>query len=911
MQQTKIQMRDYQQEALNAIVNLDNEGVRRQLVALPTGSGKTIIFAQFPNVFEQRMLIVAHREELLNQARDKLLEVNPDLWVEVEQADRKASPMCDVVVASVATIGRQGSKRLQKFDPGAFDVIVIDEAHHSIASTYMNVMEYFDVFHDDKLLVGFTATPNRGDNVALNQVFQQIAYQKDLREMIDAGWLCPPRAFRVETGTDLSSVHVRQGDYITGELSYVLDEEGRNKMVVESYLAHARGRKALVFAIDVAHAHHLAEYFNESNIPAAAVTGKTSKDERAAILEAFDEGELRVVCNCMVLTEGFDQPDIGAVIMARPTMSGLLYSLDDETEVLTPTGWLKGIEATLGTTIAGFNIKTGTIQWEPVKGHIVRPLLSGERMLKLSSPTLDLRLTDTHRMVWSRRRGRAHQWDPWELTPAKKVMRHRDGWKIPVSGIQSVPGVPLTDDEIRFIGWVMTDGTVNKCNGAVQIGQSTNSKARIEEIERVLTACNFRWAFSDESGPTNFGPRKQPQRVYRVSQGMPRRLSERHLEGWGRLKRWVPKADPTAWQRLEDLDARQWGVLLSAWHLGDGSKQEGQMWTRRSYHLCVANPTIADWLQSMCVRRGWRANIAKQQNGGKSVWMVHCRRGTARCVGGAGSKDRPFLQETTALATERVWCLAVPSGAFISRRNGKVAVVGNTQMVGRGTRRAPDKEDVIIIDLVDNSKRHPLVTIPTLFGLSQEYGCQGQLLMEDVKRMEQLTEEYPHIPIDKATSIEDAQRLLKEFDILGRARELDAELAEYTPFVWVSPSKDVYTMRMQGGDRLTIQQDLLDRWELQITTHDPERPWRTIRKETVATTDGKGGIFSEANILIGNFYANEEVLHARGARWKNDPATPKQVALIDKHRIPHPEQITKGEAGLLLDDYFSTRKRRS
>jgi superfamily II DNA or RNA helicase len=523
-------------------------------------TGKTIVFAHFPEVFQQKMLVIAHREELLNQARDKILQANPNLWVEIEQADRKASPMCDVVIASVATIGRAGSERLKKFDPDDFPIIVVDEAHHIVASSYMNVLEYFGVFNgSDKLLVGWTATPNRGDNVALNRVFQKIVYQKNLREMIEAGWLSPIRAYRVETESDLSNVHVRQGDFVSGELSFYLDENERNRLVVSSYLAYARGRKALVYAIDVEHAHHLAECFTAANIPAAAVSGKTPQDERHAMLEAFAAGDIQVLANCMILSEGYDQPDVGAIIMARPTMSGLLYA----------------------------------------------------------------------------------------------------------------------------------------------------------------------------------------------------------------------------------------------------------------------------------------------------------------------------------------------------------------QQVGRGTRLAPGKEDVVVIDLVDNSKRHPLVTMPTLFGLSPEFNTQGKLLIDEVKRMEDLIEEYPHIPIDKATSIEDAQRLLREFDILGRAREVDEELVPYTPFVWASPSKDVYTMRMQNRDILTIQKNLLDQWEFRVTGHDPEAPWRVVARETVATSENKQDVFNEANGMIGEWYGNEEVLHARDARWKKDAATPKQVALLDKNRIPHPPNISKGEAGLLLDYHFSSRKRKT
>jgi len=324
------QLRDYQRECLEAIMARYRAGVRRQLTCLPTGSGKTVVFAEFPRYFrmQNQMLVLAHRAELLEQACEKIRCANPDLKVAVEQAGRIADPACDVVVASVPTLGRRGSKRLQRLDPDRFFLIVVDEAHHATAATYKRVLEYFGVFEADtaKLLVGFTATPKRGDGQGLDAVFQEIVFSRSLPEMIHLGYLAPVAAYRVETDIDLSRVKTRMGDFVTAHLSRAVNIEPRNDLVVKVFRSKLMDRRTLCFCVDVAHTHSLAEAFNRRNIPAAAVSGDMDPSARAKALADFHAGRIRVLANCMVLTEGYDEPSVSGIILARPTQSALLYT---------------------------------------------------------------------------------------------------------------------------------------------------------------------------------------------------------------------------------------------------------------------------------------------------------------------------------------------------------------------------------------------------------------------------------------------------------------------------------------------------------------------------------------------------------------------------------------------------------
>ncbi|MFQ5915891.1 MAG: DEAD/DEAH box helicase family protein, partial [Nitrospinota bacterium] len=200
-----VTLRPYQTDCLQAITGAWRDGVNRLLVSLPTGTGKTVVFAHLPQALglNRKMLVLAHREELLEQAREKIVAANPEARVEIEQAERKADPGADIIIASVPSIGRNRSKRIEKFDPADFGLLICDEAHHAVAPTYRNVFDHFGLSNgrerprnQDLLLVGFTATPRRGDHVGLEEVFDEIVYHRSIKEMIRQGYLAPITGYR-------------------------------------------------------------------------------------------------------------------------------------------------------------------------------------------------------------------------------------------------------------------------------------------------------------------------------------------------------------------------------------------------------------------------------------------------------------------------------------------------------------------------------------------------------------------------------------------------------------------------------------------------------------------------------------------------------------------------------------------
>jgi superfamily II DNA or RNA helicase len=335
-----MQLRPYQQEAKQKVNNSFIDGVNKQVIVLATGTGKTIIFSNIindrHNLSKKKALVLAHREELLTQAKDKIKEINPFLRVVIEQGENHAAEDdADVIIASVPTLGRSNSERIQKFNPLNFDTIIVDEAHHSSSDSYKNILSHFGVLRSSEeaqddwnsgcLLLGVTATPSRNDNKGLDTIYDKVTFNYGIIQAIKEGYLAPIRAFRINTTTDLTQVHKTAGDFNLGELGERVNNDERNKLIIKSYLERVPGKQAICFAVDVAHTKELAEEFTRHGVSATYVVGELDRETRKQRLEDFANKKYQVMVNAMVLTEGYDNPSVEAVLMARPTQSGILF----------------------------------------------------------------------------------------------------------------------------------------------------------------------------------------------------------------------------------------------------------------------------------------------------------------------------------------------------------------------------------------------------------------------------------------------------------------------------------------------------------------------------------------------------------------------------------------------------------
>ncbi len=320
-------LRPYQQEAIDAVLAARRRGVRRMVVCLPTGAGKTVIFARLAQLARRQVLVLAHREELLFQARDKLQHaLGGEQVVALERGAERGGRGAKILVCSVRSLHEQRlAEVLLERDVG---LVIYDECHHAPAEDNRRVLRQLGVFDADfdGTLLGFTATTSRGDGAGLDQVFEHIAYTRSLPELIEDGYLAPLRGFRISTAADLTRLSSGGADYREQELEEAVDIEERNALVARSIQELARDRRTIVFAVTVRHARHLAYALNALGVPAGLVHGEMPGAERAAALAAFRAGKLRVMCNVAVLTEGFDDPAVSCIAMARPTRSEGLYA---------------------------------------------------------------------------------------------------------------------------------------------------------------------------------------------------------------------------------------------------------------------------------------------------------------------------------------------------------------------------------------------------------------------------------------------------------------------------------------------------------------------------------------------------------------------------------------------------------
>lgn len=314
-----MELRPYQQEAREAVRKEWTEGRKRTLLVLPTGTGKTVVFSKIieDQVREgKRVLVLAHRSELLDQASDKL-KTATGLGTALEKAENTSiGSWYRVVVGSVQTMQRE--KRLSQFPPDWFDTIVVDEAHHAISDGYQKVLSHFK----DSEVLGVTATPDRGDMKNLGSYFDSLAYEYSLVQAIKDGYLSKIKALTIPIDLDLSSVSMSAGDFKANDVGTALDPY--LVQIADEMAEYCKDRKTVVFLPLVKTSQKFRDILNERGFKAAEVNGE-SKD-RAEVLEDFEKGRYNVLCNSMLLTEGWDCPSVDCVVVLRPTKVRALYS---------------------------------------------------------------------------------------------------------------------------------------------------------------------------------------------------------------------------------------------------------------------------------------------------------------------------------------------------------------------------------------------------------------------------------------------------------------------------------------------------------------------------------------------------------------------------------------------------------
>lgn len=307
----ELKLREYQNEAISSIIKEHESGVNSQLIVLPTGTGKTLVAAGIIKHYNKRVLFIAHRDELLQQARSKLLMYWPQADIGICKA-AKNDINHQIVIASVQTISRP--RRLAQLKAHKFDILLIDESHHASSKTYERIIKEIGA----SLVVGFTATPSRTDKKKLPFT---TTFSRSISTMQAGNYLSKITARRILTGSNINSVKISKGDFDVEELSFQINTNHRNDLIAKTYCKYARDRKAIVFASNVKHAKDLSTAFNARGIKSDYVCGDMKPAKRMATLKKFRDGRITALFNAQLLTEGYDEPSISCIVMASPTKS--------------------------------------------------------------------------------------------------------------------------------------------------------------------------------------------------------------------------------------------------------------------------------------------------------------------------------------------------------------------------------------------------------------------------------------------------------------------------------------------------------------------------------------------------------------------------------------------------------------
>ena len=683
-----MELRHYQQASIDGLRNGFIAGHTRQILALATGAGKSFTSAELIRLSiakGSKVGIFCERRKLVDQFSDTLDRLNIDHGV-IMSKHWRFRPQAQVQVISIQTFAKMPRQQ-------HFDLIVIDEVH---AAMHGHIQAYIDARPNVKV-VGLSATPFAP---ILPKYFSHIINPITMRELVDEGSLLPYKVF-IAHEVDTTDVKVSSdGEWDKKQLgeraSVVVGD------VVADYLSigqrlHGRKTKAICFSAGIAHGAELVNRFLEVGVIAVQLTHENKDEEKQEIFKEFDKHDsaIDVLISAEMLQRGFDNTSVEHVILAKPLRksfsSFVQMCLDSDTEILSKSGWktIGGISET--DFVATFNAENGEISYEKPLDIVKRKLTHGERMYRIKSPHLDIRVTGGHDMVWNTRDSVGKY--SWRKDKAEVLYERSSDYVIPVSGSFKFKGCNLTDDEIRFLGLFLSDGSLNKSNNQIVISQSASQPQWIHDY--IVNSINGSGFKHKEYIIKRTG--KWSEYADNIVRNISKKFSivdGKKYDGWYRLEDYISKEIPDIYN---NLDERQFGILLEAINVGDGHKFKNVPWSPKTMSIAAGNNKVyADRIQEMCILRGYRCNISTEYYNKNPMYILRISKKYYSCVGGSkGEAGRSRIEIDSSNTDEMVWCVTTSMGNIITRRNGKANITGNC---GRGARPHDGQTYCIIQD---------------------------------------------------------------------------------------------------------------------------------------------------------------------------------------------------------------------
>jgi len=698
----------HQSRGLAAIkVARSNKG-RPIMAVAPPGAGKSRCMMELARSEVEsggRVLLKVHRKMLLDQLVGNFSELGLDFGV--ISPDYPMDPGARIQIASSQTLFARAVRKSSLVLPEA-TLIINDEAHQQASK--MERALIFGSFQDNMIqegyssmgvdVVGFSATP-----IMDSRIYSQLVDFGSYSELRKVGMHQLVKVFGPDEIDTQGLVANRSGEFSESKLAE------RSELIFGSVYGEWKklnpfALPAILFAPSVPASRWFAQEFYARGVPVAHIDGETilmpdgtgglveyasTKENRDKVLEMSKIGEIKCIMNRFVLREAIDMPWLyhGIFATVMGSLTTFLQSvgrlqrfwpdydhkilqchggcLDSETQVLTQRGWLGQGQVVIGDLVAAMNLQTNAIEWQVARSTYVREVNERDTMHVIRSKSLDIRVTGNHKAIYKNRTSNKHNQSVWPSLYCKDrfdTVAKNGRMRLPIAGVQAQTTSNLTDSEIKFLGWWITDGTV--CRTNVSISQKESYHEHIADIRQTLLECGFHWT-ETLSYYVNKNGKCEAMIKFNIPKGT---CKSKPRSGWKQLEDLLDKGLSP---KLDRMDCRQFELFLHAIHLGDGAKDRKQ----DSYRISCANLSMMDRLQSMAVRRGWKCNITTTD--GKSARTLNMQRITETTFHGTGWKgNQAKIELEQPTRGELVWCVENDLGTLITRRNGKVAIVGNS-----------------------------------------------------------------------------------------------------------------------------------------------------------------------------------------------------------------------------------------
>lgn len=698
-------LRPRQEEAVEKIVDfITNSKSNHGIFVYPTGFGKSLIISTLAQKFPDRYFInVTSSKELVAQNYEKYISYGFE--ASICSASLNSKNVSHVTFATIGTL-----VKFSEFFKDKKVVIVYDEAH--TASTKGSQIDNFLKQLKDYILVGVTATPFRLANSMNGAILKMMNRDRDciyksindvvqISEVVEQGYWSK-LVYDIKDVDETSlELNTTGSDYTDKSIEKFKEVNNINNRVIDEINnLISEGRKSIL--VSVPFISDAVEISNKIKGSKALFSGMNS-NERDEIIKDFKSLRLNVIIQVKILTIGFDHPQLDAIVMAKPSNSLTFFyqlCIDKETEVLTKNGFKTFNQITYNDILYGYDMITGEVKENKLLNIINRPQYDFEKIMSFSNNRIDFRVSSEHDMIFKSRTKN------YKKLPAREMLEHKTQMYVPVSGIEKSKGSNLEDKYLEFLGWFLSDGHHNKKNNRITISQSSTS-TYINELRELLIKCNF--SFKEYNIK-----RIKEEYAHGINFIIPKKSKDVNKTGWDILEKYIDKKLNS---HYEDFTKQELSILLKGLIKGDGCNKGKYEWKVSSHLICTGiDEEFTDNLQSLLVRRGFYCKKTKKEStyneifnkNPKHYFLLTIKDTEYVSIPGYNDKDgsisnkkpykrsRIIVEKTT---NENLWCVETEMGSIITRRKGKVMIMGNC---GRGVRTHQNKKDCKIVDLSGN-----------------------------------------------------------------------------------------------------------------------------------------------------------------------------------------------------------------